>query len=62
LDINEVSHEFYKQQMNLVNQKKSDTIMENKDQITNDSNSKNKKGRSKRLYDPTDESNSEIME
>jgi|694.fasta_scaffold00614_24 replicative DNA helicase len=66
LDINEISHESYKQKMNLVNQKKSDTIMDNKDSITKDSNSKGKgkgkKGKSKILFDPTDESNIDTFE
>lgn len=55
LNINEISHEFYKRQMNLVNQKKTDNIMENSDNITNDSNDKNKKGKSRIPFDPLDE-------
>lgn len=60
LNINEISHEAYKQQMNLVNQKKSDSIMDNKDSITNDSNSKKKKGRIP--FDPLDEVNVDTFE
>ena len=43
--------------MNLVNQKKNDSVMENKDGITRDSNSKKKK---KHLYDPTSEASDNV--
>jgi hypothetical protein len=61
LNIDEISHDFYKQKMNLVNQKKADDVMDNKDNITKDSNSK-KKQRSRIPYDPTDDTNTETLE
>jgi replicative DNA helicase len=59
LDISEISNEEYKQKMNLVNQKKNDSVMENKDGITGDSNSTKKK-KKQALFDPTSEDSENV--
>ena len=58
LDISEISNEEYKKKMNLVNQKKNDSVMENKDGITRDSNSKKKKKQVP--YDPLSEDSENV--
>jgi hypothetical protein len=58
LDISEISNEEYKQKMNLVNQKKNDSVMENKDGVTGDSNSKKKKKQVP--YDPLSEDSENV--